>query len=238
MPNPLDKLFGRDTTKEDGQDDDGLKDLLADARRRRGVPPNGYVNRGGFGGSGNADNDNNNSISDLDDISSFFANHPFFGGGRFGGSIGPGESSSSTMLENMMMGAATHSSSYQIHQDGKEVTIDVDLPGVSAKELKVEVLQNIQSCVVQWSGQRKQQRQQQRPKADRYGRHQSPSSSSSSSNTSTIPSFDNRLRLGPQVDCDNLTANLSHGILTMKAPMKDVQEGATVRSIEVTENQD
>jgi HSP20 family molecular chaperone IbpA len=214
MPNPLDKLFGRDNNKdEDGSD--GLNDLLADARRRRGVPPDGR----GFLGRNSSSSNNG-----IDDIDAFFANHPFFGGRA---AAAGGLNSPASIFENSMTGA-THSSSYQIHQDGKEVTIDVDLPGVSAKELKVEVLQNIQSCVVQWSGERKQRHQQPQQQLSRNGMASSSSSLSSS--------FNNRLRLGPQIDCDKFTANLSHGMLTMKAPVKDMEETSTVRSVQVTEN--
>ena len=212
MPNPIDKLLGRDSNKK--EDDDGLKEMFADARRRRGVPPEGYTS---------SDSDQN----ERDDISAFFSNHPFFGGRSPFGVRGEGDSPASSLFENLM--SHSQSSSYQIHQDGKEVTIDVDLPGVSAKELKVEVLQNIQSCVVSWSGQRKQ-RNSHSTDQQQYGRHPHQTSSSSFS------SFNNRLRLGPQVDCDKLTANLSHGILTMKAPVKELQETATVRNVEVTEH--
>jgi hypothetical protein len=46
-------------------------------------------------------------------------------------------------------------SSYQIHEDGDQVSVEVEMPGVAAKDLKVEVWQpNPNSCVVQWSGQK------------------------------------------------------------------------------------
>jgi len=222
MPNPIDKLLGRDSKKkDDDDDDDGLKEIFADARRRRGVPPEGYAST--------------SNQNERDEISSFFSNHPFFNGRSPFGVGGNEESPGSSLFENLMSHSQS-SSSYQIHQDGKEVTIDVDLPGVSAKELKVEVLQNIQSCVVSWSGQRKQRnnntQQQQQQQQQQHGQYPHQSSSSSS-----FSSFNNRLRLGPQVDCDQLTANLSHGILTMKAPVKELQETATVRNVEVTERE-
>jgi HSP20 family molecular chaperone IbpA len=210
MTNPLDKLLGRD--KKDDEHD-GLKDMFAEARKRRGVTPEQYTS-----------DDFPHSRNDLDDITSFFANHPFFGGRSMNAGVVV-ESPASSLFENLI--SHSQSTSYQIHQDGKEVTIEVDLPGVSAKELKVEVLQNIQSCVVQWSGQRKRRNEHNDARASGY---QTSSSMSSSS-------FNNRLRLGPQVECDNLTANLSNGILTMKAPMKEVQETANVRSVPVTEHQ-
>jgi HSP20 family molecular chaperone IbpA len=111
----------------------------------------------------------------------------------------------------MMRGGGTN---YQIHQDQNSVTIDVELPGVAAKDLIVEVvIPNPSTCVVQWRGDRKQ-----------GGRGQ----------PTTIS---NRLRLGSQVDCDELAANLSYGILRLTAPVKEVlQESSTTRAIPITRN--
>ena len=102
---------------------------------------------------------------------------------------------------------------YQIHQDQDLVTIEVELPGVAAKDLIVEVVKpNLSSCIVQWKGERKQSGRQ----------------------PTTISS---RLRLGSQVDCDELAANLSYGVLRLTAPMKAIsQESPSTRSIPITRN--
>lgn len=143
----------------------------------------------------------------------FFTNHPalkqFFdesinshghgGGGLFGGS--------------------TNVNSYQIHQDEKEVQIDIDVPGVNAKDLQVHVINSaLPSCVVQWSGQRHLRQNNNDDKEKK-------SSSRYYSSTSTATSsFSNRLRLGNAVDCEQLSATLSQGVLRLSAPTKSKEE--------------
>ena len=95
-------------------------------------------------------------------------------------------------------------SNYQIHRSDHQVEIDVDLPGVSSQDVKVDVL-NTPACVVQWAGERKR------------------SFSSSSSSPPSSALFTNRLRLGTSVDCEQLKANLSRGVLRLTAPLKEPQ---------------
>ena len=105
------------------------------------------------------------------------------------------------------------SSSYQVHRHDDQVLVDIEVPGVPSKNLKVEVL-NTASCIVQWSGQRRQ-------RIDGETKH--------------VP-FSDRLRLGSSVECDKLAANLSHGLLTLSVPMKpkeEQQDANTGRSIPI-----
>jgi HSP20 family molecular chaperone IbpA len=112
--------------------------------------------------------------------------------------------------ENGHYHSTVFGSNYQVHQDQNHVSIDVEVPGVAAKDLTVDVVQpNPYTCVVRWKGERKQVGRQPMLVA-------------------------NRIRLGPQVDCDQLAANLSHGILRLTAPIKEAwQTPASSRSIPI-----
>ncbi|KAG7370606.1 Hsp20/alpha crystallin family protein [Nitzschia inconspicua] len=123
-------------------------------------------------------------------------------------------------------GSVMNASGYHIHQDQNKVSIEIEVPGVAAKDLTVETWQptNSRSCVIQWSGQRTNRgiattdnHQQQRPSNQ----------------------FSNRIRMGPQVDCDRISANLSRGILWLTAPLKEPPvegEPPTIRSIPIDES--
>jgi HSP20 family molecular chaperone IbpA len=117
-------------------------------------------------------------------------------------------------------------SGVHIQQDAKELSIEVEVPGVAAEDLKVETWQpNPRTCMVQWSGQRRQ----------------TTTGAGAADNSSSLSSqerqFTNRVRLGPQVDCDQISANLSRGILSLKAPLKEPVENIppTTRSIPIQE---
>jgi HSP20 family molecular chaperone IbpA len=117
-------------------------------------------------------------------------------------------------------------SSYQIHEDGDQVSVEVEMPGVAAKDLKVEVWQpNPNSCVVQWSGQKSVGRGPPGHKESQQQQQQQP------------VQFSNRLRFGPQVDCDQVAANLSRGILWLTAPVKaKTEDTPQTRSIPIQED--
>lgn len=102
----------------------------------------------------------------------------------------------------------------QVHQDGNEIQVDVDLPGVAAKDVQVQVWnphQNYSSggCLVQWSADRALRRSSRSGEDDTFQEE-----------PNTIRRVANRMKLGPSVDCDHLVANLSRGVLTLKAPLK------------------
>ncbi len=133
------------------------------------------------------------------------------------------------------------SSSYQLHQDHKEVSIEVDMPGVAGKDLKVEVLQGAasQSCTVQWSGERADGRRRTTTTATTPGGRDGDDDQARAMDQlmRPPPTFSNRIRLGPHVDCDRLTAHLSRGVLHLRAPVKAPQEDVpAVRSIPITED--
>ena len=75
------------------------------------------------------------------------------------------------------------SSRYDVHRDENQVQVDVDVPGVASKDLKVEVLHNAM-CVIQWSGSRR--------RAER--------NNNSNNKQQSEHTFANRLRLGSSVD--------------------------------------
>ena len=124
-------------------------------------------------------------------------------------------------------------SGYQVHKDDHEIQVDIDLPGVAAKDVKVEVWNHRQhppsSCVVQWSGER----------AVRQRRGGGDNSNDIATSSSKMR-FANRIRLGPSVDCDQLAANLSRGVLKLTAPLKQLQpeESQGPRSIPIATQDD
>jgi HSP20 family molecular chaperone IbpA len=141
----------------------------------------------------------------------------------------------------------TSSSSYQIHQDDEQVSVEIDVPGVAAKDLKVEVvMQNKNnyassshpSCTVQWNGHRTTSIHQRGAGGGRTD-DDGDNGTSQHHQKFVLPTFSNRIRLGPHVDCDKLSAHLSHGILHLRAPLKERREGddePEVRSIPISED--
>jgi HSP20 family molecular chaperone IbpA len=140
-------------------------------------------------------------------------------------------------------------SSYQMHQDQNEVSIDIDMPGVDKKDLNVEVSQNIatQSCTVQWSGQRENTatRRVLRTTTDNSNSNNNNSSADDNSDPAMssqqqqvlLPTFSNRILLGPNVNCDQLSAHLSKGVLHLHAPVKVPKEKSiTTRSVPIIED--
>lgn len=102
-----------------------------------------------------------------------------------------------------------------MRQDMEQVRVDVDVPGVAAKDLQVEVMQEM-PCVVQWST--------------------SKSNSTTSGERQRFP--EQRVRLGQAVDCEQLSANLSRGVLRLTAPVRPQTEATESRSITITEHDD
>ena len=128
-------------------------------------------------------------------------------------SMMPTSSSSSTMsASSRSSNSFGVMSSYHMRQDQKGVQVTVNVPGATADDLNVQVLQTLPTCIVEWSGK-------------------------GGSNGKT--KFHERLRLGSAVDCDQLSAKLSssRGVLQIEAPNKDItNEKHQVRVIPITEN--
>jgi HSP20 family protein len=93
--------------------------------------------------------------------------------------------------------------------DGK-YSINVDLPGVKASDVKVEL--EHEGTVLHISGGRK-------IKTDK---------------TREEVHFDRRFTIGDNVDTEKMTANLADGVLTLTAPKKE-QVKPQIRSIPITE---
>jgi HSP20 family protein len=108
-----------------------------------------------------------------------------------------------------------HFSSYSYQEDKDKVQIAVDLPGISVKDLKLEVVSGT-SCVVDLQAQPRKLR---------------------NSEEQTATTFRERFLLGSQVDCDQLSANLSRGVLQLTAPKKE-PEKISGRSISITEREE
>ncbi|KAL3945284.1 MAG: hypothetical protein SGBAC_000632 [Bacillariaceae sp.] len=98
--------------------------------------------------------------------------------------------------------------SYQIHQDNQNVHVDFAVPGVTKEEMNVEVV-DLPSCVIEFG-----QSASRRPTVEGDAQFRQFSSSS----------FSQRLRLGPSVDCERMSANLSRGVLRLSAPIKEEKD--------------
>ena len=85
---------------------------------------------------------------------------------------------------------------YQINEDEKNYSIAIDVPGVKADEMKMELEDN--NRVLHLSGGRKFK----------------------DGNTYTETKFDKRFTIGTDVDLGKMKADLSEGVLTVTAPKK------------------
>jgi HSP20 family molecular chaperone IbpA len=97
---------------------------------------------------------------------------------------------------------------YQVHEDDKEYTVSVDVPGVKAEDMNIKVEEN----VLHLSGGRKIK------KEGGYSESK----------------FDYRMTLGDDVQVDKITANLQDGVLKLTAPKMEVKKPAA-RVISITD---
>lgn len=100
---------------------------------------------------------------------------------------------------------------FEIHEHEKEYQISVDVPGVKASDMKLELEDD--GRVLHLSGGRKIQRE----------------------GTITETRFDKKFMVGENVDLEKLTANLADGVLTLVAPKKEVNK-PKLTSIPITES--
>jgi len=104
-----------------------------------------------------------------------------------------------------------HSSpGYEIHEKDGSYQISVDLPGIKAADMKIEVENN--GRMLHLLGGRKV------TQGDRV----------------METKFDKKFTIGENVDTDKMTANLADGVLTLQAPKKQIVEPPT-RTITITE---
>lgn len=93
---------------------------------------------------------------------------------------------------------------FEVHSTDKDWKIAVDLPGVQAKDMSVN-LEN-DGSVLHLSGGRKVVKE----------------------NQVTETRFDKRFTIGDDIDKTKITANLENGVLTVTAPKKEKEEPKTV----------
>ena len=143
------------------------------------------------------------------------------------------------------------SSSYSMHQDDKQVTIQMEVPGMDSKDILVEVTKPDDDLLPQ-----EIQTQQYVPPQYRCtvditagGVGQQPMSlkptrghqmeGDDALNNRSVPKFQQRFQLGnSSVDCNRISAELSRGILTLTAPKKEekvVTPKLSTRVIDVEE---
>jgi len=99
---------------------------------------------------------------------------------------------------------------YEIHEKDGSYQISVDLPGVKASDMKIELEDN--GRLLHLSGGRKVQ------EGDRV----------------VETKFDKKFTIGENVDTEKMTANLVDGVLTLQAPKKEITEPPK-RTITITE---
>jgi HSP20 family protein len=99
---------------------------------------------------------------------------------------------------------------YEIHEVDGQYQICVDVPGVKAEDMKVNV--EHEGKVLHISGGRKVVKD---------------------GSTSEMK-FEKRFTIGKNIDIDKMTANLSHGVLKLTAPVKQ-EEAKPVHTIAITE---
>jgi HSP20 family protein len=96
---------------------------------------------------------------------------------------------------------------YQVHEDDKEYTVSVDVPGVKAEDMNIKVEEN----VLHLSGGRKIKKE----------------------NGYSESKFDYRMTLGDDVEVDKISASLEDGVLRLTAPKMEVKKPAA-RVISIT----
>eukprot|EP00934_Nitzschia_sp_Nitz4_P000314 Nitzschia sp. Nitz4//scaffold218_size35881//9666//9995//NITZ4_007790-RA/size35881-processed-gene-0.15-mRNA-1//-1//CDS//3329542268//314//frame0 len=87
---------------------------------------------------------------------------------------------------------------YRAHQDEQNLYLETDMPGVNLEDVEVQVLKGPPVCMVQWTSTRRR--------------------------TPDEMPVSHRVRMGGNVDCDQLSANLSRGVLTLTAPRIEKEE--------------
>mmetsp|Transcript_20862 Transcript_20862/g.32107 ORF Transcript_20862/g.32107 Transcript_20862/m.32107 type:complete len:153 (-) Transcript_20862:925-1383(-) len=99
---------------------------------------------------------------------------------------------------------------YEINQDEKSFQLAVDVPGVKASDMKMDLEHD--GRVLHLSGGRKKQE----------------------GNNFSETKFDQRFTIGKDVDTNKITANLENGVLVVNIPKKEKEE-SVVRNIAITE---
>ena len=99
---------------------------------------------------------------------------------------------------------------YEIHEDDNKLQLSIDVPGVKAEDMKVELEQN--GRLLHLSGGRKVEKE----------------------GSMTETRFDKRFTLAENMDVSQITANLADGVLVVSAPKKQIEEEKTT-TIAITE---
>lgn len=100
---------------------------------------------------------------------------------------------------------------YQVDENEKTYTLSFDVPGVSSRDMTIQIDNN----ALHVKGGRKVQ--------------------SDDGKEVTERKFEYRMTIGDNVDLENITANLENGVLHVTAPKKQVEKKDEVRKIQITE---
>ncbi len=90
-----------------------------------------------------------------------------------------------------------------VHENEKEVWLDIDLPGIDKKDIKVEVKNNTLTV----SGERKEEKEQKDTQCFRSERH--------------YGRFERSFSLPDTLDSDKVDAQYKNGVLTLKVPKSE-----------------
>jgi HSP20 family protein len=99
---------------------------------------------------------------------------------------------------------------YEIHEDDKKFQLSIDVPGVKAEDMKVDLLQD--GRLLHLSGGRKVEK----------------------GGSVTETKFDKRFTIDESVDTSKISANLADGVLVVSAPKKEITEEKPI-TIAITE---
>jgi HSP20 family protein len=99
---------------------------------------------------------------------------------------------------------------YEIHEDDKKFQLSIDVPGVKAEDMKVDLLQD--GRLLHLSGGRKVEK----------------------GGSVTETKFDKSFTIDETVDTSKITANLADGVLVVSAPKKEIPEEKPI-TIAITE---
>ena len=168
-------------------------------------------------------------------------NEDAFHRGMFGGNFGHNHPHDNDRHQHASF-SASYSSSYQMHEDDKLIQIAVDVPGMSRDDLDVKVTSQAgpySPCVVELgpatsgekgTGVNGEGKTDESTMNNTQDAHRGP----------PRRLLGQRFRLGKNVDCDHLAANLSKGVLLLTAPkfQPEPEPESATRSIPITERDD
>jgi HSP20 family protein len=115
------------------------------------------------------------------------------------------------LLRNEKMHVMKSSPGYEINESETKYQVAVDVPGINPSDLTVNIEQHGSQPVLHVSGSRKFEHKPAEDDKDKTA-------------FVSETKFEKRFTIGSNVDVENMTASLAHGVLVLSAPKKDKNE--------------